>query len=171
QPRGFFTGGGRMNLDTGAFEISLQPNVNVSHLSAAFGLPEVCAELIELLAVPEFERAWVQYCELYNADPERQREVLGESLGSLNLGQGHSRLTAYAAHRKHDAELAQRAWREFTAGRAGFPATQEFASRRVSGVDVLNPVDEAAWVSTNSAAQWGLAAIQCLAFAPGGLRE
>ncbi|MGH8186596.1 MAG: Tat pathway signal sequence domain protein, partial [Steroidobacteraceae bacterium] len=83
QPRGFFTGSGRMNLDTGAFEISQQPNVNVSHLSAAFGLPEVCAELVELLPVPEFERAWVLYCELYNAAPERQREALGESLGSL----------------------------------------------------------------------------------------
>ena len=27
----------------------------------------------------------------------------------------------------------------------------------------LNPIDEAAWVSTNATAQWGLAAIQCLA--------
>jgi hypothetical protein len=34
----------------------------------------------------------------------------------------------------------------------------------------LNPVDEAAWVSTNSAAQWGLAAIECLAFASTSLR-
>jgi hypothetical protein len=164
QPRGFFTGGGPMHLETGAFEISQQTNVNVSHLSAAFGLPEVCAELIELLDVPEFERAWVQYCELYNATPEEQRAALGESFGPLNLGQGHSRLTAYAAYRKRDAQLAQRAWKEFEAGRAGFPATREFTSQRVSGVDVLNPVDEAAWVSTNSAAQWGLAAIQCLAF-------
>jgi hypothetical protein len=28
---------------------------------------------------------------------------------------------------------------------------------------VLNPIDEATWVSTNDAAQWGLAAIQNLA--------
>ncbi len=41
QPRGFFTGGGRMNLRTGAFDISKDTALNVSHLSAAFGLPEV----------------------------------------------------------------------------------------------------------------------------------
>ena len=38
--------------------------MTVSHLSAVFGLVEVCAELIALLDVPEFERAWLQYCEL-----------------------------------------------------------------------------------------------------------
>jgi hypothetical protein len=169
QPRGFFTGSGRMNLRTGAFDVSRDPKVSVSHLSAAFGLPEVCAELIELLAIPEFERAWVQYCVLYNASAEQQRAELGESLGTLNLAQGHSRLTAYAAHAKRDAALARRAWEEFHAGGAGFAPDQRFESRRIAGHDVLNPVDEAAWVSTNSAAQWGLAAMECLAFASAGL--
>jgi len=36
---------------------------------------------------------------------------------------------------------------------------------------VLNPVEEAAWVSTNESAQWGLAAIECLAFAPEAFAE
>lgn len=170
QPRGFFTGGGRMNLRTGAFDVTKDPKVSVSHLSAAFGLPEVCAELIQLLAIPEFERAWVQYCVLYNATAEQQRAELGESLGELNLAQGHSRLTAYAAHAKRDETIAQRAWKEFHAGGAGFAPNQRFESQRIAGHDVLNPVDEAAWVSTNAAAQWGLAAIECLAFASTGLR-
>lgn len=171
QPRGFFTAGGWMNLASGAFEIADHDRVSVSHLSAAFGLPEVCAELIELLAVPQFERAWVQYCELYNASAEVQARALGASLGSLNLGQGHARLTAYAAHRKRDSDLARRAWREFQAGAAGFGPTQKFATTHIDAPLVLHGVDEAAWVSTNSAAQWGLAAIECLAFAPDGLVE
>jgi hypothetical protein len=171
QPRGFFTGGGRMNLRTGAFDIAKDNALNVSHLSAAFGLPEVCAELIELLKVPEFERAWVQYCTLYNAPPELQKAALGESLGELNLGQGHSRLTAYAASIKRDPALARRAWQEFYAGRAGFKPDQPFETKRISGPAVMNPVDEAAWVSTNEAAQWGLAAIECLAFASAGLSD
>jgi len=170
QPRGFFTGGGRMNLNTGAFEIAKDRALNVSHLSAAFGLPEVCAELIELLKVPEFERAWVQYCTLYNASTDQQRAELGESFGEPNLGQGHSRLTAYAASKKRDPELARRAWQEFHAGRAGFKPGQRFETKQIGGPAVMNPVDEAAWVSTNEAAQWGLAAIECLAFAPDGLR-
>jgi hypothetical protein len=169
QPRGFFTGSGRMDLRTGAFDVARDPKVSVSHLSAAFGLPEVCAELIQLLAIPEFRRAWVQYCVLYNASPEQQRAELGESLGTLNLQQGHSRLTAYAAHAKRDEALARRAWDEFHAGGAGFAPDQRFETQRIAGHDVLNPVDEAAWVSTNSAAQWGLAAIECLAFASAGL--
>lgn len=169
QPRGFFTGGGRMNLTTGAFDVAKDNALNVSHLSAAFGLPEVCAELIELLKIPEFERAWVQYCTLYNAPADQQKAALGESLGELNLGQGHSRLTAYAASMKRDSELARRAWQEFYAGRAGFKPDQRFETKPISGPAVTNPVDEAAWVSTNEAAQWGLAAIECLAFASDGL--
>ncbi len=165
QPKGLFTGRGRMNLRTAAFDIATDSEINVSHLSAAFGLPEVCAELIELLRVPEFERAWIEYCELYNASAEQQRQALGEALGELNLQQGHARLTAFAAHRKQDAALAKRAWAEFDAGRAGYPATRKFESLQVSGPAVLNPVTEATWVSTNETAQWGLAAIQCMAFA------
>jgi hypothetical protein len=121
--------------------------------------------------VPEFERAWLQYCELFNASADEQKQALGQALGPLNLQQGHSRLTAYAAHRKRDAALAKRAWTEFNAGRAGFRPGQTFEARRIEGTAVLNPVDEAAWVSTNSAAQWGLAAIECLAFAPEGLHD
>jgi exo-rhamnogalacturonan lyase-like protein len=169
QPEGFFTGGGRMNLRTGAFDVAADPRISVSHLSAVFGLVEVCAELIQLLRVPEFERAWLQYCELYNAPADQQVKALGARLGPLNLQQGHARLTAYAAHRRHDPALVRRAWQEFEAGRAGFPPDQRFEARRVEGSAVLNPVEEAAWVSTNESAQWGLAAIECLAFAPESL--
>jgi hypothetical protein len=165
QPRGFFTGSGRMNLTSGAFDISADSRVSVSHLSAAFGLPEVCAELIELLPVDEFEQAWLQYCELYNAPAEQQVRALGASLGELNLQQGHARLTAYAAHRKRDGALAQRAWQEFFAGGAGYAWSQAFRSQMHRGPWTLNPVTEASWVSTNETAQWGLAAIQCLAWA------
>jgi hypothetical protein len=171
QPKGFFTGVGRMNLNTGAFEMAGTDKVNASHLSAVFGLPEVCAELIELLAVPEFERAWVQYCELYNASPEDQQRALGKPLGPLNLQQGHARLTAFAAHRKGDAALAARAWREFDAGVAGIGPDKPFEARHIAGPGVLNPIDEVSWISTNTVAQWGLAAIECLAFAGEGRHE
>ena len=75
QPNGFFTTGLVMNLDTGAFDIATHSNVGVSHLNAVFGLVEVCAELIQLLDVPEFETAWLQYCELYNAPATEQERV------------------------------------------------------------------------------------------------
>jgi hypothetical protein len=167
QPRGFFTGGERLNLLTGAFDIAPGNDVSVSHLSAAFGLPEVCAELIELIPVPAFERAWLQYCELYNASPEQQKQALGQELTGINLQQGHSRLTAYAAYKRQDAKLAARAWSEFTDGRAGYSPRQVFAAQRVEPPDVLNAVDEGPGISTNASAQWGLAGIVCLAYTRG----
>ena len=99
------------------------------------------------------------------APTNSRRQRSGESFGSINLQQGHARLTAYAARRKNDAALAARAWKELTEGRSGYGARQQFASNRIEAPAVLNPVDEAPGVSTNATAQWGLAAIECLAYA------
>ena len=136
--------------------------VGASHLSAVFGLVEVVGELLELLDVPGFEAAWLQYCRLYNAPVEEQRRALGAPHGAANaLPVGHSRLTAYAAWRSRDNALAQRAWREFYGDRRF--GQSPLRTQRVSGPAVLNPVEEAPWISTNDAAQWSLAAIQNLA--------
>jgi len=164
QPRGFFTGSARLNLVTGAFDKVADDRVSVSHLSAAFGLPEICAELIEAFQVPEFERAWLQYCRLYNAPADEQKAALGEELKGTNLQQGHARLTAFAAYREKDAKLARRAWNEFTEGRAGYGTRQQFAATRIETPAVLVPVDEGPGISTNSSAQWGLSGIVCLAY-------
>jgi hypothetical protein len=166
QPKGFFTNGLILNVETGAFEISQSDKVVVSHLNAVFGLVEVCAELIELLDVPEFKKAWLDYCELYNAPADEQVKRLGEALKGTNLQQGHARLTAYAAKMKNDPALAARAWTEFNRGDGGQRSKGKFETKKIAGPAVLRPVDEAAFVSSNGTAQWGLAAIECLALAP-----
>jgi len=163
QPTGFFAGGGVMDLRTGAFEIESERRVSFSHLSAAFGLPEVCAELIQLIEVPEFRRAWLDYCELYNAPFTEQEARLGTSYKNRNLNQGHARLTAYAAYMTGSARLAARAWDEFYAGEHGIRRRERLATERIEGPQVLRAVDEARFISTNAVAQWGLTAIQCLA--------
>jgi hypothetical protein len=43
------------------------------------------------------------------------------------------------------------------------------ATKHFAGSDVLNPIDEAAGVTTNGTAQWGLAAIMNLALVPEAL--
>ncbi|UOG77599.1 Tat pathway signal sequence domain protein (plasmid) [Hymenobacter tibetensis] len=161
QPHGFFTGSALLDVETGKFRISTDTKPYAQHLNAVFGLPEVCAELVTLVDMPEFERAWLAYCELYNAPEAEQAARLGESLGKLNLRQGHSRLTAFAAKRKGDKRLAQRAWEEFYHASGGF--TTHPKVRVLRGPEVLTPIDEAPGISTNAVAQWGLAAIQCLA--------
>ena len=50
-----------------------------------------------------------------------------------------------------------------------FLAKEKSTSITIEAPAVLNPVDEAAWVSTNDAAQWALAAMQNLALAPEAL--
>lgn len=50
-----------------------------------------------------------------------------------------------------------------------FLAKEKSTSITIEAPAVLNPVDEAAWVSTNDAAQWALAAMQILALVPEAL--
>jgi hypothetical protein len=161
QPHGFFTGSALLDVETGKFRLSTDTKPYAQHLNAVFGLPEVCAELVALVDMPEFERAWLLYCELYNASEAEQAARLGTSLGKLNLRQGHSRLTAFVAHRRHDKKLAQRAWQEFYQASGGL--TTHPKAHQLQGPQVLTPVEEISGVSTNAVAQWGLAAIQCLA--------
>jgi hypothetical protein len=161
-PRGFFNGD-RMGYepDTGRLHNMIGDGARASHLNAVFGAVEIFDELIALTGDKAFERAWLDYCELYNAPAEEQRRRLGSTHGGTNaLYLGHSRLTAYAAFKRGDAALARRAWTEFQGPRTKAPP---FVAVRVSGPDVLNPVTEIPWVSTNDTAQWGLAAIQNLA--------
>ena len=163
QPHGFFTTGFVMNLDTGAFDIATHNNVGISHLNAVFGLVEVCAELIQLLDDSAFEQAWLQYCELYSAPDAEQERVLGQSFRNNGLRQGHSRLTAYVARARQDPQLAARAWGEFNNSQGRLPADHVLERTLVTGPEVMRPVEEARFVSTNGTAQFGLAAIQCLA--------
>ncbi len=157
-PHGWFTSGWGYDPKTGVL-YPLGDRIVVSHLNAVFGAVEINAEMLQSLDVPEYERAWLQYCELYNASPEEQEKALGTRLSGTGLTQGHSRLTAYAAWRRKDPKLAARAWSEF----ARNFMKPDLQLTHLEGPAVLNPVDEAAWVSTNDAAQWGLAAIQNLA--------
>jgi hypothetical protein len=159
-PNGFITGSGLYDLDTGRFAPVTAKTVSVSHLSAMFGLVEVCAEVIDLIDLPAFESAWLQYCRLFNATRAEQTAESGAYFGNLILRQGHARLTAYAAVRLNRDDLAERAWREFYTG-DGYGPGLPWKSEKVTST--LNPTDMATWVSTNTTALYGLAAIQNLA--------
>jgi hypothetical protein len=170
QTNGFVQGSALYDLDTGEFAVADPGRVSVSHLSAVFGLVEMCSELVGLLDVPEFTREWLRYCRFYNATVAEQTAEFGASFGNLNLRQAHARLTAYAASRTGDPALAARAWQEFFAGHAGYGPNVSWQTVRIEPPLVLAPVDETDFVSTNASAQYGLAAIQCLALVGDHLR-
>ncbi|THX58112.1 hypothetical protein D6D06_03185 [Aureobasidium pullulans] len=167
---GFVTGEALYNLYNGTIiPPSQDPGnkgvVGVSHLTAVFGLVEVIAELTTDFGddfPADFEKAWLDYCYYFGASQEEQLARYGKAFGKLNLHQGHSRLTAYAAKHSGNATLAARAWNEFY-NTDGFSPDAPWKSERIDGSKVLSPVDEAAWVSTNDVGQYGLAAIENLA--------
>ncbi|TCC22971.1 Tat pathway signal sequence domain protein [Kribbella speibonae] len=159
-PNGFVTGSGLYDLDTGRFAPVAEKIVSVSHLSAMFGEVEICAELIDLVEMPAFEAAWLQYCRLFNGTRAEQTEECGAYFGNLILRQGHARLTAYAAVRLNRDDLAARAWKDFYTG-DGYAPNLPWTAEDVT--TTLNPTQSAKWVSTNTTALYGLAAIQTLA--------
>ncbi|KAK2735414.1 secreted protein [Colletotrichum kahawae] len=144
--------------------------VKVSHLSAMFGLFEVAAEIFQLF--PEqarasgFRTAWLDYCAFFSASAAEQENRFGQSgWGQLQLRQGHSRLTAFAARELSRPDLVKRALEEFENGDAfrDFGPNVPWTSTRIDKSYVLEPTDEAPWVSTNIAALYGLSGIQNLA--------
>ncbi|KAI1812118.1 hypothetical protein GGS20DRAFT_587831 [Poronia punctata] len=167
---GFVTGVGLYNVYTGdvkppATDADNKGDVAVSHLSASFGLPEIIAQITEYLGddLPEaFDKAWLEYCYYYGAGAAEQTARYGKSFGNVSLRQGHSRLTAYAAKRLGNDTLAARAWDEFL-NTDGFLPTLPWTSVGLNGSEVLAPVDEADWISTNDVALYGSAAIEDLA--------
>ncbi|MCK0118215.1 Tat pathway signal sequence domain protein [Isoptericola sp. S6320L] len=161
-PNGWVQAGTTYNLHDAVFSSGDEKEVAVGSLSSVFGLIEVMTELLDLVDEPEVEAKWVEFCRLYNASREEQAEVTGEHWGSLNLRQSYARATAYAAVRLEDDALAARAWQELRTGHAGYPDDHDWGTRRIEPPAVLHPVDEANF-STNASAQYGLAAMQCLA--------
>ncbi|KAL5338219.1 hypothetical protein BJX70DRAFT_214941 [Aspergillus crustosus] len=174
---GFVTGSGLYVINNGSLlPPPSDPNneglVAVSHLNAVFGLPEVISELLDHFgsAAPKgLKDTWLDYTYFYSASSAEQQARYGSSFGSLNLIQGHSRLTAYWAHDKANSTVGERAWDEFYNNNDGFTADQPWKAEIVNGSAVLVPVEEATWVSTNAVAQYGLAAIQNLALVGGDL--
>ena len=159
-PQGFFAGAFGYNTQTQQLVPYEDTGPSLSHLSSVFGLIEISTELLQLLDVPEYKQAWLKYGRLYSAPTSEQVAVLGKRMKGNNLTVAHSRLTAFVAAQENDANLAKRAWREFMNSN---PLRKNTGTDCVTGPQTLNAVEEAAWLSTNDASQWGLAAIQNLA--------
>ncbi|TCM15746.1 hypothetical protein EDF56_10976 [Novosphingobium sp. PhB165] len=156
-PKGWLAGGGALDLASGRF-VSGGNEVNMSHLNGVFGVFEITAELLELVDEPAYRKVWLEYCELYNAPEAEFRARTGSPGKGRALTQAHSRFTAYAGVQLGKPELVKRAWGEFFGAGDREGRDQSRGAHRVDGAAVLKPVDEIAEVSTNDAAQWGIAA-------------
>ena len=159
---GWFCGGAPYDLATGKF-VGPGDKVDVSHLNAVFGVIEITEELLTLVDAPAYKKVWLDYCKYYNAPDAEITAFLGVNPKDRSLRDAHSRITAYAARELKDPKLAERAWQEFLEGDSRrFRTNLQPQTQRIDGPAVLYPVDEDARISTNGAAQWGLAAIENL---------
>ncbi|KAK4098606.1 hypothetical protein N658DRAFT_488320 [Parathielavia hyrcaniae] len=167
---GFVTGSGSYLIENGTLlppptDPDNQGVVAISHLSAVFGMPEVISELLEYWgdeAPAGFREAWLDYTYYYLAGAAEQTARYGTAFSGVSLKQGHSRLSAYYAATQNNASVAALAWTNYR--NDGLRDSQAFTTNRIEGSAVLHPVDEAAWLSTNDFAQYGLASIQNLAY-------
>jgi hypothetical protein len=127
------------------------------NLATIMGGAEVIFELNEIIDHLGWQKAWLQYCRLTNAPSD----VILKDKASGNEGQDGSytrpdRLAAYAYLKTKNPAFAKKALSRI-AGRPG-----SYATKKIVGPEVLNPIEEAARVGTNGTAQSSLTAIEIL---------
>ncbi|HUI57872.1 MAG TPA: hypothetical protein VLY04_23005 [Bryobacteraceae bacterium] len=153
------------------------------NLQVIQGGAEVVFELNQLIEHAGWQKAFLQYCRLTAAPKEVvARDMATAAEGSDGSYAGAGRLAAYAYWRTRNAVFVARAISPLGgAGAQRRVAGGLYATRRVTGPDVLNALDEAPFISTNATAQSSLTAIQVLELckdqlpadlpaAPGGAR-
>jgi hypothetical protein len=159
-PHGWFGASAPYDPGTGKFTDGGR-GMRFSTLNGIFGVIELNSELLTLVEVPAYRKAWLAYCRYYNAPKETLVAYLGKEPAGRSMVGAHSRATAYAARQEGDTALALRAWKEFFTDARYGPIVPNPV--RVAGPAVLRPIVEETGYSTNGAVTWGLAAIQNLA--------
>jgi hypothetical protein len=137
------------------------------NLTTIQGGAEVVFELNTLVDNPAWQKTWLQYCRLEDApaDVMKQDKATGTEGGDGKFTgeeQGGARLAAYAYLQTRNPAFAHRAVAGLFGGFGGLRAGM-YATRHVDGPDVLNPIDEAPRMGTNSVAQISLEAIEVVA--------
>ncbi len=155
------------DVETGKLTVIRDPVTKVPmpasyNLATIQGGAEVMFELVPLLGRKDFETAWLQYCRIGHAPAEvlTKDKTTGNEGADASLvltGQSGSRLAAYAYAKTKNPAFAKAAIAGILGQGAGIASPHI-----VSGPDSLNPVNEAAGVSTNEAAQTGLQTIEIL---------
>lgn len=105
-PHGLFTGPKVLGYDPKSGVISYEgdPNIqNTNHLMTIMGGFEVMNEMLEMIDVPEWNKAWLDHATRYT-------KMMHQLQGSHFL---IPKLTAYAAFQRSDTVLEKQAWKEF----------------------------------------------------------
>ena len=166
-PYGFMTGPNVLygyDPKNGKLYTLVPDGFGVYNLQVIQGGAEVAFELNQLIDHPGWQKAFLQYCRLTGAPKDVvAKDMKNGTEGGQGNYAGAGRLAGYAYWKTKNPAFVARA----VAGLRGStgprrPPGGPYATRRVEGPNVLNPIDEAPFVSTNTTAQSSLTAIQVL---------
>lgn len=136
-------------------------DIGSNHLTSLMGGAELAFELSSFWNNKEWNRMWLDYCELYGAPAEEVETAIGKNIKFGNGTRDFAKLPAYAAFVNKDPKMAARAWSQFLDVR--YPSEREmFDPVDVDPLETIAPIKEVPRISTNSTAQWCLNAIQLL---------
>lgn len=151
---GLFTGNKALGYDPATGVISFDGDttmLNTNHLMTIMGGFEVMNEMLEMVDVPSFSRAWLDHATNY------KRRAWDISSNKFPV----RRLMAYAAYKNKDSRLAAGAWNDLWT-RVEHEARGVFSLHDVMPPDVPEKLEEWDGISTNDAALWSLDAIYML---------
>ena len=167
-PYGFMTGPNTLygyDPKTGKLYPLVDDGFGTYNLQVIQGGAEVVFELNQIIDHPGWQKAFLQYCRLTTAPKAVvAKDMATGAEGADGAYAGPGRLAAYAYWKTRNKAFVARAVSQLGGGGPGGrrPAGAAYATRHVEGPDVLNPIDESPFVSTNSTAQTSLTAIQVL---------
>lgn len=135
---------------------------NGRHLAICMGAPQVWMELMPMLEDPVWEEMLIELGAFYNLSrEEKSKRTDGEISGkSWDWPMFATGITAYAAVKKKDPQLAQLAWRILIKDHG--LEKQNFDRTAVSELEFVRPIQENTGLSTNGVSQWCLNLIVCL---------
>ncbi|MBN1973452.1 MAG: hypothetical protein JW787_07415 [Sedimentisphaerales bacterium] len=139
----------------------LSDEAGVYNLATIMGGAEVIFELNMMIDHEGWQKAWLQYCRLYNAP----KELLIKDMTTGQEGADASyardgRLAAYVYQKTGNEAFMRQAVNSLMRGPGG--GRENTAIRRIEGPDVLNDIEEGIGMNTNNAAQNGLTTITVL---------
>ncbi len=163
-PYGFFSGKeGAFGYDPKTGEMfQLAPeDIGKSHLSILMGGPEIAFELGRYFKDDDFQRLWLQYCQLYGAPKEEVLKAFKVDIQLGDMSPHFSRMPAFYAFQTKDKIRAQKTWQDFLTPKY-YKYNSAFAAQNIPAPNVMRTILEAPNVSTNNTAQWCLNAIELL---------
>ncbi|KAK9457086.1 hypothetical protein V1511DRAFT_496161 [Dipodascopsis uninucleata] len=160
-----------LNVKTGEIqEVSPPtPEYNISHLSMLFGFPEAFSESIDAIAdvdkltADKFRLEYFKYGKAYTGDKAIQIKEFGFEFPAdrTSWKQSHSTLTADIAAYEESKDIALAAWNQFF-HTDGLNSDIDWEAKNIYPPECFVEGEEAAWLSTNHAARYGVSAIHNL---------